>query len=47
MVLDFPLNMGIGGAMQAGYKYAYEKGYDIALQVHGGSEFCPDCEEGR
>ena len=25
-------NLGIGGAVQTGYKYAYEKGYDIAIQ---------------
>jgi glycosyltransferase involved in cell wall biosynthesis len=33
IVLDLPYNLGIGGAMQAGYKYAYEKGYDIAIAV--------------
>lgn len=33
MVLDLPFNLGIGGAMQAGYQYAHEKGYDIAIQV--------------
>ena len=26
IVLDLPFNLGIGGAMQAGYKYAFEKG---------------------
>jgi glycosyltransferase involved in cell wall biosynthesis len=46
MVLDLPFNLGIGGAMQAGYQYAHEKGYDIAIQVDGGSEFYPDFEEG-
>ena len=25
-------NLGIGGAVQTGYKYAYEMGYDIAIQ---------------
>ena len=35
IVLDLPFNLGIGGAMQSGYKYAYEKGYDIAIQVDG------------
>ena len=25
-------NLGIGGAVQTGYKYAYEHGYDIAIQ---------------
>ena len=28
-------NLGIGGAVQTGYKYAYEKGYDIAIQYDG------------
>jgi glycosyltransferase involved in cell wall biosynthesis len=33
IVLDLPFNLGIGGAMQAGYKYAHENDYDIAVQV--------------
>lgn len=28
-------NLGIGGAVQTGYKYAFEKGYDIAVQFDG------------
>ncbi len=28
-------NLGIGGAVQTGYKYAYENGYDIAVQFDG------------
>lgn len=28
-------NLGIGGAMQVGYKYAYKKDYDIAIQFDG------------
>lgn len=28
-------NLGIGGAVQTGYKYAYEHGYDIAVQFDG------------
>lgn len=28
-------NLGIGGAVQAGYKYAYENKYDIAVQFDG------------
>jgi len=40
-VLDLPFNLGIGGAMQAGYKYAYEKGYDIAIQVDGDGQHDP------
>lgn len=33
--LDLPLNVGIGGGVQAGYRYALENGYDIAIQVDG------------
>lgn len=28
-------NLGIGGAVQTGYKYAYEYGYDVAVQFDG------------
>ena len=41
MVLDLPFNLGIGGAMQAGYQYAHEKGYDIAIQVDGDGQHDP------
>ncbi len=34
-VLNLPLNLGIGGAVQTGYMYAYENGYDIAVQFDG------------
>jgi glycosyltransferase involved in cell wall biosynthesis len=34
-VLRMPFNLGIGGAMQAGYIYALERGYQIAVQVDG------------
>ncbi|HVP81185.1 MAG TPA: glycosyltransferase family 2 protein [Thermodesulfobacteriota bacterium] len=40
-VLDLPFNLGIGGAMQAGYKYAYERGYDIAIQVDADGQHDP------
>lgn len=33
--LDLPINLGIGGAVQTGYRYAYENGYDIAVQFDG------------
>jgi glycosyltransferase involved in cell wall biosynthesis len=32
ILLDLPYNLGIGGAMQTGYKYAWNNGYDIAIQ---------------
>ena len=34
-VLDLPINLGIGGAVQTGYLYAYHNGYDIAVQMDG------------
>jgi len=34
-VLVLPFNLGIGGAVQAGYKYALEHDYDVAVQVDG------------
>jgi glycosyltransferase involved in cell wall biosynthesis len=34
-VLTLPINLGIGGAVQTGYVYAREKGYDIAIQFDG------------
>jgi len=41
IVLNLPFNLGIGGAMQAGYQYAYEKGYDIAIQVDADGQHDP------
>lgn len=34
-VLTLPVNMGIGGAVQTGYRYAMENGYDAAVQIDG------------
>lgn len=33
--LNLPINLGIGGGVQAGYRYAMEHGYDIAVQFDG------------
>lgn len=33
--LKLPVNLGIGGAVQAGYLYAVRNGYDIAVQFDG------------
>jgi glycosyltransferase involved in cell wall biosynthesis len=41
VVLDLPFNLGIGGAMQAGYRFAYEKDFDIAIQVDGDGQHDP------
>lgn len=34
-VLNLPINLGIGGAVQAGYLYAQKYKYDIAIQIDG------------
>lgn len=34
-LIDLPFNLGIGGAVQTGYKYAYYNNYDIAIQFDG------------
>ncbi len=34
-VIDLVHNLGIGGAVQTGYKYAYENHYEIAVQLDG------------
>ncbi|MBR3602248.1 MAG: glycosyltransferase family 2 protein [Lachnospiraceae bacterium] len=33
--LNLSINLGIGGAVQTGYKYAQDKGYEIAVQIDG------------
>jgi glycosyltransferase involved in cell wall biosynthesis len=35
VLLDLPVNLGIGGAVQTGYKYAFENDFDIAIQIDG------------
>jgi glycosyltransferase involved in cell wall biosynthesis len=40
-VLRMPYNLGIGGAMQTGYIYAKENGYEIAVQVDGDGQHDP------
>lgn len=34
-VLDLCFNLGIGGAIQAGHKYAFRHGYDVDIQFDG------------
>lgn len=34
-VLNLPVNLGIGGAVQTGFLYAYKNGYDYAVQFDG------------
>lgn len=39
--MDLPQNLGIGGAVQAGHKYAQRFGYDIDIQVDGDGQHDP------
>ena len=40
-VLRLPFNLGIGGAVQSGYIYARENGYQVAVQVNGDGQHDP------
>lgn len=39
--ISLPANLGIGGAVQAGYLYALQHGYDIAIQIDGDGQHDP------
>jgi glycosyltransferase involved in cell wall biosynthesis len=41
VVVRHPFNLGIGGAMQSGFKYALRNGYDVAAQVDGDGQHKP------
>jgi glycosyltransferase involved in cell wall biosynthesis len=36
-----PVHLGLGGAVQAGYKYAYECGFDYVIRVDGDGQHDP------
>ncbi len=40
-VLTLPVNLGIGGAVQTGFKYAVAHGYEAAVQVDGDGQHDP------
>ena len=40
-VVTLPVNLGIGGAVQAGYRYALRHGFDVAVQVDGDDQHDP------
>lgn len=42
-VLNLPRNLGIGGAVQAGHKYALENGYDVDIQFDGDGQHDLSC----
>jgi glycosyltransferase involved in cell wall biosynthesis len=40
-VIRLPFNLGIGGAVQTGYRFAFEYGFDVAVQVDGDGQHDP------
>ena len=42
VVIDLPYNLGIGGAIQTGFLYALENGYDVAIQFDGDGQHQAD-----
>lgn len=40
-VLTLPFNLGVGGAMRAGFKYAYWRNYDAVIQVDADGQHDP------
>jgi glycosyltransferase involved in cell wall biosynthesis len=41
MVISLPFNLGIGGAVQTGYKFAAGEGYDIVARLDGDGQHDP------
>ena len=41
-VLRHPFNLGIGGAVQSGFAYALDNGYDYMVQVDGDGQHLPE-----
>jgi len=41
VILDLPVNLGIGGAVQTGFKYALEQNFDFAVQIDGDGQHPP------
>ena len=41
-IVNLPVNLGIGGAVQTGYKYGIRHGYDLAVQVDGDGQHDPE-----
>ncbi len=42
LVIELPCNLGIGGAVQTGYKFARQRGYDACIQVDGDGQHPAD-----
>ena len=41
LVLRLPFNLGIGGAVQTGFRFAFEHGFDLAVRVDGDGQHDP------
>ncbi len=41
MVCQLPFNLGVGGAMRTGYRYALRHGYDVAVQIDADGQHDP------
>lgn len=41
IILNLPVNLGIGGAVQTGYKYAFDNNYSVAVQLDGDYQHDP------
>lgn len=41
-VLQLPLNLGYGAALQAGYKYAIRQGFELVAQIDGDGQHRPE-----
>lgn len=41
-VIELPFNLGIGGAVQTGFRYAAEHGFDVAVQVDADGQHPPE-----
>lgn len=46
VALHLPVNLGIGGAVQTGFKYAFRNGFDYAVQVDGDGQHPADAIPG-
>ncbi len=42
MVLDLPCNLGYGGALQTGFRFATERGYDYIITIDGDAQHDPN-----
>lgn len=42
VVLTHPVNLGAGGALQTGYRYAVREGYDVVVQIDGDGQHDPE-----